>query len=93
MINDEVFLEYAVLKEYRGMGYASDLVREVSSYLFENYNIKSIRLDIDPSNKNSILVANSCGFNLDEEDYESKNYVGKMQFVKDSDCYISKRKK
>ena len=47
-----------------GMGYASDLVREVSDYLFVYHNIKSIRLDIDPSNKNSILVANSCGFVL-----------------------------
>ena len=91
MINDEVFLEYAILKEFRGMGYASDIVREVTQYLFENYNLKSIRLDIDPSNKNSILVANACGFILDEEQFESRNYIGKMQFIKENENYISKR--
>ena len=93
MINDEVFLEYAILKEFRGMGYASDIVREVTQYLFENYNLRSIRLDIDPSNKNSILVANACGFILDEEQFESRNYIGKMQFIKENDSYISKRRK
>lgn len=93
MVNDEVFLEYAILKEFRRMGYASDIVNEVSDYLFENFNIRSIRLDIDPSNKNSILVANSCGFMLDEDEFESRNFIGKMQFVKESDCYISKRRK
>ena len=30
---------------------------------------------------------------LDEEDYESRNFIGRMQFIKESDCYISKRKK
>lgn len=50
-IRDEVFLEYAVLKEYRGMGYGSDIVRQTTDYLFQNHNIKDIRLDIDPSNK------------------------------------------
>jgi len=89
----KVFLEYAILKEFRGMGYASNLINEVSNYLFEEYNIRSIRLDIDPSNKKSILAANSCGFFLDEEEYESRNYMGKMQFVRESDCYINKRKK
>ena len=92
MMRDEVFLEYAVLKEFRGMGYASDMVMEVSNYLFQNYNIRSIRLDIDPSNEKSILVANSCGFVLDEELFESRNFVGKMQFIKESDCYVSKRR-
>lgn len=92
MMRDEVFLEYAILQEFRRMGYASRVVNEVSNYLFENYNIRSIRLDIDPSNKNSILVADSCGFILDEEEFESRNFIGKMQFIKESDCYISKRK-
>ena len=92
MINDEVYLEYAILKEFRQMGYASDLVNELSDYLFENHNIRSIKLDIDPSNKNSTLVAESCGFYLDEEDFESRNFQGKMKFIKDSHCYISKRR-
>lgn len=90
---DEVFLEYAVLKDFRRMGYASRIVREISDYLFQNHNIRSIRLDIDPSNRNSILVANSCGFSLDEEEFESRNFIGRMQFIKESYCYVSKRKK
>lgn len=93
MIRDEVFLEYAVLKNFRRMGYGSRIINETSDYLFQNHNIRSIRLDIDPSNKNSVLVADSCGFTLDEEEYESRNFIGRMQFTKESDCYISKRRK
>lgn len=91
MVNDEVFLEYAILKEFRGKGYASDVVYEVSDYLFQNCNIKCIKLDIDPSNEHSILVANSCGFIADEEEFVSRNLIGKIRFVLESDCYVSKR--
>lgn len=91
--NDEVFLEYAILEEFRGMGYASDLINEISDYLFEKHNIRSIRLDIDPSNKNSMNVACACNFVEDEEEYASRNYMGRVQFVKDSYCYNSKRSK
>lgn len=93
MIRDEVFLEYAVLKEFRGIGYGSSIVNDVTNYLFQNFNIRSIRLDIDPSNKNSLLVANSCGFILDEENFENRNFIGKMQFTKENYNYISKRRK
>lgn len=93
MFRDEVFLEYSVLKDFRKMGYGSSIVNEISDYLFKNHNIKSIRLDIDPSNKKNILLAESCGFTLDEEEYESRNYTGKMQFIKESELYVSKRRK
>lgn len=93
MINDEVFIEYSILKEYRRKGYGKKLVNEISDYLFENNNIKSIILDIDPSNKNSMLLASSCGFFFDEDDYESRNFIGKMRFIKESNCYINKRRK
>ncbi len=91
-IRDEVFLEYAVLKQYRGMGYGSDIVRQTTDYLFQNHNIKDIRLDIDPSNKNSINTAEACGYTFDEDEFASHNYTGKMQFVQDSTYYFSKRK-
>ena len=91
-IRDEVFLEYAVLKEYRGMGYGSDIVRKTTDYLFQNHNIKDIRLDIDPSNKNSINTAEACGYTLDEDEFASRNYTGRMQFVQDSTYYVSKRR-
>lgn len=91
-IRDEVFLEYAVLKEYRGMGYGSDIVRQTTDYLFQNHNIKDMRLDIDPSNKNSINTAEACGYTLDEDEFASRNYTGRMQFVQDSTYYVSKRR-
>lgn len=91
-IHDEVFLEYAVLKEYRGIGYGSSIIRETSDYLFQNHNIKDIRLDIDPSNKNSINAAEACGYTLDEDEFASRNYTGRMQFVQDSTYYVSKRR-
>lgn len=93
MRDDEVFLEYSVLKQFRGMGYGSSIVRETTDYLFENHNIRSIRLDIDPSNRNSSLVATSCGFSVDEEEFESRNFTGKMQFVRENEFYISKRRR
>ena len=91
-IRDEVFLEYAVLKEYRAMCYGSDIVRQTTDYLFQNHNIKDIRLDIDPSNKNSINTAEACGYTLDEDEFASRNYTGRMQFVQDSTYYVSKRR-
>lgn len=93
MKNDEVFLEYTVLKEHRGRGYAKRIVNETTEYLFENHNIRSIRLDIDPSNRKSISVAEACGFFADEDEYGLRNYQGRIQFVKDSYCYESKRRK
>ena len=92
MIHDEVFLEYAVLKEERGKGYGSDIVKETTDYLFENHNIRSVRLDIDPSNKNSINAAEAAGYSVDEDEFASRNFTGRMQFVKDSECYVSKRR-
>ena len=92
MVRDEVFLEYAVLKEERGKGYGSDIVRETTDYLFQNHNIRSIRLDIDPSNKNSINAAEAAGYSVDEEEFASRNFTGRMQFVKDSEYYVSKRR-
>lgn len=93
MVRDEVFLEYAVLKEFRGMGYGSDIIRETTDYLFQNHNIRSIRLDIDPSNQSSINAAEACGYSVDEEEFASRNFTGRMQFVKDSEYYVSKRRK
>lgn len=92
MVKDEVFLEYAVLKEHRDKGYGSDIIRETTDYLFQNHNIKAIRLDIDPSNKNSINAATACGYTVDEEEFASRNYIGRMQFVKDNEYYVSKRR-
>lgn len=90
--NDEVFLECSILSNYRGKGYSKRVLNEVSEYLFNNHNIMSVKLDISPNNELSIKSAMSCGFYPDEEDYEKRNYGGKIVFVKDSDCYEMKRR-
>ena len=92
-LNDEVFLEYSILKDFRGKGYGKKLLNEISDYLFVNHNIRSIRADVDPSNKNSMMLLESCGYIFDEEEYENRNFIGKMQFYEESDCYVSKRRK
>ena len=91
--DDEVFLECSILKDFRKKGYGSKILKEVSEYLFQKENIRNIRLDIEPSNIASISTAKACGFDFDQEEYENRNFIGKMQFIKESDCYISKRKK
>ena len=91
--NDEVFLEYSLLKSFRGMGYGKRLLNEVSNYLFENHNIRCIKGDVDPSNKNSQMMLESCGYEFAEEDYEERNFMGNMVFFKESECYVSKRKR
>lgn len=91
--HDEVFLECSLLKQFRNMGYGKRLLNEVGDYLFINHNIRCIKGDVDPSNKNSQMMLESCGYLFDEEDYEKRNYTGNMVFFKESDCYVSKRRK
>ena len=90
-VKDEVFLELSILKYKRNMGYGSMIINELSDYLFNNYNIRCVKLDIDPSNINSIKIVEACGFLFDED--ERRNYTGRMVFYKESDCYINKRRK
>lgn len=90
--NDEVYLEYSVLNKFRSQGNGTLIINEVCNYLYENYNIKSVKLDISPNNKMSIQLAEKCGFIFDEEDYENRNYCGNMTFIKDSCCYIPKKR-
>lgn len=90
--NDEVFLECSLLKRFRKMGYGKRLLNEVSNYLFEQHNIRCIKGDVDPSNKNSQMMLESCGYLFDEEDYEERNFIGNMVFFKESECYVPKRR-
>ena len=90
---DEVYLECSFLKRFRNRGYGKTLLTEVEEYLFEHHNIRCIKGDVDPSNKNSQSMLEACGYLFDEEEYESRNFIGNMQFFKESDCYVSKRRK
>lgn len=82
-----------MLKEYRGKKYEKLILSEVSNYLFENYNIKTISLDIEPSNIASIRTALSCGYIPDEDEYLSRNMNGKILYHLDNYNYINKRRK
>lgn len=92
-ISDEVFLEYSVLKEKRGKGYAKIILSEVSNYLMNEYNIKCLVLDIDPSNIASIKTALNAGYELDEEEYMKRGMTGKILYRLDNYNYINKRSK
>ena len=90
---DEIYVEYSVLNNERRKGYGKLILSEVSDFLAQNYNIKQINLDIDPSNEASIKTAESCGFTFDEESFENNNYMGKMLFYKENIFYIKKSKR
>lgn len=92
-INDEVFLESSLLKEHRGKRYAKIILNDVSNYLMNEHNIKSIVLDIDPSNISSIRTAISAGYEIDEEEYINRNMTGKILYRLDNYNYINRRKK
>lgn len=92
-IRDEIFLEYSLINEFRGKGYGKLVLSEVSNYLFSNYNIKSITLDIDPSNMASIMTAVSVGFDVLEDDYLERNMNGKILYRIDNYNYVDKRKR
>lgn len=93
MQKDEVYIEYSVLKSQRGKGYGRTIINEATNYLFSEHNIWQVKLDISPSNKNSMYIAESCGFEVDEDDFVEHNFSGNMVFFKESDCYIPKMRR
>lgn len=92
-IKDEIFLEYSIVNEFRGKGYGKLVLGEVSEYLFSNYNIKNISLDIEPSNVASVMTAVGVGYIEDEEEYMKRNMNGKVLYRMDNYNYVNKRKK
>lgn len=58
-----VYLRASILSDVRGKGYAKKILREVSDYIFKNYEeVLSIRLKIADDNIYSIKTALSCGY-------------------------------
>jgi RimJ/RimL family protein N-acetyltransferase len=57
------------------------------------YNIKCLVLDIDPSNIASIKTALNAGYELDEEEYIKRGMTGKILYRLDNYNYINKRSK
>lgn len=60
--NDEVYLEYSILKGKRHCGYGKMCLELITEYLFNYYNIRDIALDIDVSNEASMKTAIACGY-------------------------------
>ena len=58
-----------------------------------NCNVKSIVLDIDPSNIPSIMTAISAFYIEDEDEYLERNMNGKILYRIDNANYVNKRKK
>lgn len=82
--NNNIYIEYLILKEYRHMGHATNMMRELVDYIFKNYdNLENIRLSIDPSNIFSLNVASNLGFYCDEDSY----FNDKLEFVLDNYYY------
>lgn len=86
--NDEVYLEYSVLKDKRGCGYGKLVLGLVTNYLFVNYNVKDIALDIDVSNDASMKTALSCGYY--EDDYRDD---GRLIYKNYNLNYVDRRRK
>lgn len=59
--NVEVEIGYTLSKEYQGLGYASEAVTGVITYLFHNLNKHRIIASVDPENTKSIALLERIG--------------------------------
>ncbi len=75
----DVFLNYALIKEARKKGYATEVLSELSDYLLENFSDKldSVYTIIDNKNKASINTSIRSGFSLMEKSNGFTTFVKK----------------
>lgn len=57
---------YAVLPEFRNLGYASNALNALTNYLLNSFSVQLVSLDICAENKLSEKVATKCGFKKPE---------------------------
>jgi RimJ/RimL family protein N-acetyltransferase len=63
---DELELSYHIYSsEYRGQGIATEAVKLMTGYLFDNKKYNRIRLIIHPDNSASKRIAEKCGYKLE----------------------------
>ena len=77
-----VEIGYWLDEEYRGMGYMTEAVEAVKSYVFENiWWCKEIRINVYEGNDASCNVALKCGFFPMHEEYKENVYsrFGKVE--------------
>ena len=88
--NSNIYLEYSVLYDHRNQKIARRLIESVTNFVFENFNINEIRLNIYKDNGASQRVAEECGYFLEDE--EEYLYKGDSDFVINNPYFINKRR-
>lgn len=64
-----VNIQYAVLPDYRNLGYGKRILQEFSNYLMMQENIVCVEGEIDKSNIGSIKVATQIGYEQENNKY------------------------
>lgn len=86
---NHIYVELSILKKYRKNKIGSQVLNEVTDYIFLNNNdLKEIRLSIDKSNIGSMKVAMNAEYFYDDNDYRNE----KINFTKDNPYYVSKKR-
>ena len=69
---------YMLSPEYKSKGYATEAIKAVVAYGFEQMNLHSIEAIIDPANSASERVLQKCGFVKEAHFIENEWYNGKF---------------
>jgi RimJ/RimL family protein N-acetyltransferase len=59
---DKLEISYALSPDYRGKDLATYMLEQYCNYLFKEYNVDKLYLQINPMNKGSKIVASRVGF-------------------------------
>lgn len=88
-VNNHIYLEMSILKDYRNKRMGSMMLEEITNYLFiNNDDLKEIRLSIDKSNPGSMKSALNANYYYDEDDYMND----KIDFICSNPYYINRKK-
>ena len=64
-----VNIQYAVLPNYRNLGYGKRILQEFSSYLMSQENVVCVEGEIDKNNAGSIKIATQIGYEQENNKY------------------------
>lgn len=64
-----VNIQYAVLPNYRNLGYGKRILQEFSSYLMSQENVVCVEGEIDKNNTGSIKIATQIGYEQENNKY------------------------
>lgn len=69
---------YMFLPQHHGKGYATESIKRILKYAFEEMNVHSVEAVIDPKNNASEQVLKKIGFNKEAHFIENEFYNGKF---------------